>query len=123
MAVKDVYSIRINKDDDELKRYLEQFPSSKQTKALKSLLKYGVGKLQDDYAKDQVFKSLQETIQHIQEKQEKQFEEVKEMIQSLEIPTSKTKGVSNQEEVLDDNTFDESKAKKTMEEALSMFLG
>jgi hypothetical protein len=122
MPIKKVYSIRINKDDEEIKKYLEQFPSSEHYKALKALIKYGVGKLQEDYAKDQVFKSLQETIQHIQEKQEKQFEEIKEMIKNLEIPVSSTKEVSNQEFNSDDS-FDVKKAKETMKEALSMFIG
>lgn len=124
MEVKEVYSIRINKDDEEIKKYLKQFPSSKQNKALKSLLKYGVSRLQEDYAKDQYIKKLQETINHIQVTQEEKLEEIKKLITNLQ--KSKFNEQNNSQSVNvdeDDDSFDLDKAKKAMEEALSMFTG
>lgn len=120
MTVKDVYSIRITKNDDEIKDYLEQFPSSKQNKALKSLLKYGIEKLQEDYSSNQEFNRLQEMIKNIQEAQENKLEEIKKIISNLQVSS-----VKNVSEPTDDNDsgIDYDKARKSMEEALSMFTG
>lgn len=120
MPVKEVYAIRINKNDDEaIKKYLEQFPSSKQNKALKSLLKYGIEKLQEDYAKDQAITRLQETILQIQEEQKEKLEEIKKLISNMQAGKMPMNNETTYEE---ETPFDMDKAKKTMEQALSMFL-
>lgn len=118
MAVKEVYSIRINKDDVAIKTYLEQFPESKQNKALKSLLKYGAERLQEDYVTDKTFNRLQEALKSIQETQEKKLEELKKLILNNQMQPTSNEDPFEEEEIID---FD--KAKKSMEEALSMFTG
>lgn len=122
MTVKEVYSIRISKGDEEIKRYLEQFPSKKQNKALKTLLKYGVERLQEDYANDQAINKLEETIKNIQEKNEEKLEEIRKLIIQLQSANLKTNNETNSEP-MDNDFFDSEKARKTMEEALSMFRG
>lgn len=117
MSVKEVYSIRITKNDDEIRDYLEQFPVHKQNKALKSLLKYGAERLQEDYASNKAIQSLNETIKAIQETQTEQLEEIKSLITNMKISN-----VNNATEE-DDSTFDVEKTKKSMEEALSMLMG
>jgi vacuolar-type H+-ATPase subunit E/Vma4 len=118
MAVKEVYAIRINKDDIEIKTYLEQFPENKHYTALKKLLKYGAERLQEDYVIDQSFNRLQETLQNIQETQEKKLDELMKLISNIQMKPVSQEGSLEEGEIIDFN-----KAKKSMEEALSMFTG
>lgn len=123
MAVKEVYAIRINKDDLEIKRYLEQFPERKQTKALKSLLKYGAERLQEDYVRNQEIHKLQETIQSLQEKQEQKLEEIIKLISKLQIRGKIGDETESSTVPEEDTTIDTDKVKKAMQEALLMFSG
>lgn len=121
MVTKEIYSIRINKDDEKIRNYLEQFPISKQTKALKALLKFGVEKLEEDYAHNQAFEKLQETIKGIYAVHEEKLDEIKSLLFNLQVSD-----IDISKEQLEDNDgelLNEDKAKKQMEEALSMFMG
>ncbi|MFD2658492.1 hypothetical protein [Gracilibacillus thailandensis] len=120
MAVKDVYSIRITKDDDDIRKYLEQFPEKKQNKALKSLLKYGADRLQEDYIYNQAIHELNQSVKKFQDKQEEKLEEIKDLLSNIK--SSDVSNISKDKE--DDNaSLNVDKARKSMQEALSMFTG
>lgn len=118
VKVKDVIAIRITKNDEEIKEYLQQFPIDEQNKAAKNLLKFGIQKLQEDNA----FKSLQETIKGFYELQTEKLEEIKSLLSGLQ--TSNMKPQSPEIETdEDDDVIDIEKASRTMAEALAMFSG
>lgn len=118
MAVKDVYSIRITKKDEEIRDYLDQFPLSKQNSALKTLLKFGIEKLENNVEMDNTFKKINETIDKVNNVHEQRLEEIISLIAEL-----KAKGITIKETESDEDeeSIDLDKARKSMEEALSMF--
>lgn len=118
MAVKEVYSIRISKSDNAIKNYLEQFPVKEQTQALKTLLKYGVERLQENYFYDKAFLDLKDSIKHLQNAQEEKLNEIHQILTELQVS-----GASCSKEDSDEPLIDNEKARKSMEEALSMLLG
>ena len=122
MAVKEVYSIRINKSDEELKDYLDQFPVSKQNSALKTLLKYGIEKLESNMEINEVYKNIKQAIQSGNEAREKQLEEIKILITQLQTSgvEVKTRLENDEDEELE---IDLDNTRKSMQEALSMFTG
>lgn len=122
MAVKEVYSIRINKGDEELKDYLDQFPVDKQNSALKTLLKYGIEKLESNMEINEVYKSIKEAIQLGNEAREKQLDEIKMLITQLQANGIEIKtNLENEDD--DELEIDFEKTRESMQEALSMFTG
>jgi|HigsolmetaAR205D_1030408.scaffolds.fasta_scaffold00585_4 agmatine/peptidylarginine deiminase len=111
MKIKPVYSIRVGKNDDWLRDYLEQFPVSEQTQALKEAIKYGIEALKKDYETNQVVQELK-----------KQDEKINQIIEILKNGNFQSDDRSHIEEDEDQN-IDPQIAKETLKEGLSMFLG
>lgn len=117
MEVKEVYSIRITKKDEDIESYLEQFPPKKQNAALKKLLKYGIEKLHQNYDMDTAIKGLEETILAIQSQQDKKIDRVLQLLSRSEInPSNESENILDEEPEVDLN-----KARSSLQESLSMF--
>lgn len=116
--MKDLYTIRITKSDEALKNYLEQFPVAEQSKALKKLLRYGVERIQENYVCDRAINELKEDLQHYHSLQEEKLKEIYKILADLHI----TNPSDSLNEKIEEKLIDQEKAKKSMQEALSMFL-
>jgi|SRR5690554_1461931 len=121
MKVKKVYSIRITKEDEDIKNYLEQFPEDEQNRALKSLLKYGIERLSKDFSYEKTLEELNETVLKIQEEQQQKLNEIKTLI--TELKSSDVNVVMSEEKQNETDLVDVNKARDSMKEALQMFIG
>lgn len=121
MKIKEVYSIRIAKEDGDIKNYLEQFPEHEQSQALKSLLKYGIERLNKDFSFEKTLEQLNETVLRIQEEQQQKLNEIKNLI--TELKSSDVKVVMSEDQPNENDVVDVKKARDSMQEALQMFLG
>lgn len=124
MAVKDVYSIRITKRDEEIRNYLDQFPLSKQNTALKTLLKFGIEKLENNVEMDNMFQKIKQTIEVVNSAQDQKLDNILALITELQVNgITVEQSVEKIEDDEGEEVIDIHKTRKSMEEALSMFIG
>jgi hypothetical protein len=104
MRLKEVYAIRINKNDKVIKEYLQRYPQSAHGAILKSLIVLGIKS-----------KNIQETNEKI--------EEVLALLKSQPTFSNEAKELPKQDEPPDEEVeIDLDAARKTMSEALSMLM-
>jgi two-component SAPR family response regulator len=121
MSVKSVYSIRLNKQDDDLRAFLEQIQESKRPNAMKQLLKCGLAQLNGEYQQEKQLDWLaksNEQLVHLQEQQLKLLESIQQSLHEGAVlnpvaDTSTTVQQDVQEDVLSDSIV----------ESLAMFMG
>ena len=121
MSVKSVYSIRLNKQDDDLRAFLEQIQESKRPNAMKQLLKCGLAQLNAEYQQEKQLDWLAKSNEQLVQLQEQQLKLLESIQQSLHegavlnpvADTSTTVQQDVQEDVLSDSIV----------ESLAMFMG
>lgn len=112
MKIKPVYSIRITKNDTDMKEYLQQFPESKQNQALKEIIKYGIISLKKDY-------QINQELENKLKEQDEKLNKIIQLLQNVKIKNNSFEQIDEEKEK--ENSIDFEKTKETMKEALSMF--
>lgn len=121
MAVKEVYSIRITKHDDEIKEYLEQFPVTKQNKAIKTLLKFGIEQLETNIEMNRFYEELKKTIHAGNEASQRKLDEIKNLI--IQLQSEAVRIEPTKEETEDDEIIRTDTHRQALKEALAGFIG
>lgn len=121
MSVKSVYSIRLNKQDDDLRAFLEQIEESKRPTAMKQLLKCGLAQLNGEYQQGQQLEWLAKSNEQLFQLHEKQLKLLESIQQSLHegavLNATNTSVHETQSPVAEDILSD------SIKESLAMFMG
>lgn len=119
MPMRSVFSVRVNKGDAALKKYLEQFNESEQNQALKNLCIYGAERLEKNFEQDSTLKSIESSLSSIEKEQSNKFDRIIELMEKGE-PLKTKSTVSADEDEMD---VDAGNMKDSLLETFSQFEG
>ncbi|MBA2176885.1 hypothetical protein H0266_18555 [Halobacillus locisalis] len=118
--MRSVYSVRVNKGDAALKKYLEQFNESEQNQALKNLCIYGAERLEKNFEQDSILKRIEDSLLSIEQQQSDKFDTIIELMETADpINTSRKPSPSDDSE----SDVDVGNMKESLVESFSQFDG
>ncbi|WP_047981724.1 hypothetical protein [Ornithinibacillus contaminans] len=121
MEIKNVYAIRVNKKDKDLRDYLSQFPQDEQANALRELINYGISSLNNNFQAQQSIQELQEGISKLKQEQDAKLDKIINLLNNNSF-VAKNEDELVETENKENVQVDVNKAKNNMQEALSMFM-